>query len=278
MAVQPDVNINYEKARFKGDEWIKQLLQPDNRWFEKWKSTDFPWMCAIWTPYCDEDSLQMIVDWNSWIGKSLSAAQEEINRTLAILDGTRPPFSAKEDPCGFILRDVWDRVKKVYAFLSPESFKMYRLTFSYQRSSYGTQKRLRDAHYSYFQGVLKQTQDAFYQREFMRDTLEYIEMRRDTIGVYPALVICDVNDVMSYKKELFDQARDEKNGLIPLLKDQGLSTQQAMDKIGEILIGRYKRWYNVLADLPVWGEDVDREVLKYIDMRLYMALGNLHWK
>lgn len=24
MAVQPDVNINYEKARFKGDEWIKQ--------------------------------------------------------------------------------------------------------------------------------------------------------------------------------------------------------------------------------------------------------------
>lgn len=66
--------------------------------------------------------------------------------------------------------------------------------------------------------------------------------------------------------------------MIPLLKGQGLSTQQAMDKIGEILIGRYKRWYNVLADLPVWGEDVDREVLKYIDMRLYMALGNLHWR
>lgn len=44
-----------------------RLLQPDNRWFEKWKSTDFPWMCAIWTPYCDEDSLQMIVDWNSWV-------------------------------------------------------------------------------------------------------------------------------------------------------------------------------------------------------------------
>lgn len=60
--------------------------------------------------------------------------------------------------------------------------------------------------------------------------------------------------------------------------EHGISTQHAMNKAGEMLIDCYKRWYTALANVPIWGEETDRQVLKFIDLRRDMALGNLHWR
>lgn len=40
----------------------------------------------------------------------------------------------------------------------------------------------------------------------------------------------------------------------------------------------YKRWYHALANMPVFGEEVDREVLRFVDGCRNVALGNLHWR
>lgn len=60
--------------------------------------------------------------------------------------------------------------------------------------------------------------------------------------------------------------------------EHGLSTQQAVDRIGTMLNDCYKRWYSALANMPVWGEGIDRQVLRYVDACRDAALGNLHWR
>jgi hypothetical protein len=87
--------------------------------------------------------------------------------------------------------------------------------------------------------------------------------------------ILRVNDLLSYRKDI-DQ--EVEHNIITLLKGQGCSTQEAVDKVGETLDNCYKSWYRALAELPIWGEKIDREVLRYLDACRDVALGNLHWR
>lgn len=57
-----------------------------------------------------------------------------------------------------------------------------------------------------------------------------------------------------------------------------MSVQQAMDCVGEIFVDCYRKWYVALADVPIYGETVDRELQKYIEGCRNIALGNLHWQ
>jgi hypothetical protein len=60
--------------------------------------------------------------------------------------------------------------------------------------------------------------------------------------------------------------------------DRGLTTQEAMDAIGAMTTTCYHRWYTALSNLPTWGEKVDRDVLRFVDVCRDVALGNLHWR
>jgi hypothetical protein len=68
------------------------------------------------------------------------------------------------------------------------------------------------------------------------------------------------------------------HNLTMLLKDQGRSTQQAIDELGEMIHNCCKRWYTALANMPTWREEVDREALKFLEGCRNAALGNLHWR
>jgi hypothetical protein len=58
----------------------------------------------------------------------------------------------------------------------------------------------------------------------------------------------------------------------------GLSVQEALDRIDVMLTSCYRRWYRALADMPIWGEETDRQVLRYVDICRDVALGCLHWR
>ncbi len=60
--------------------------------------------------------------------------------------------------------------------------------------------------------------------------------------------------------------------------EQGLSMQSAVNRIGTMIHDCYKRWYTALANMPVLGEEVDRQVLKFADACRNVALGNLYWR
>lgn len=83
------------------------------------------------------------------------------------------------------------------------------------------------------------------------------------------------NDLCSYKKDL-DQG--ETSNIMFILKGQGLTDQEAADRVGDMLHDCYKRWYSAMVDLPFWGNKIDRDVLKYIEGCRNLALGNLTWR
>jgi hypothetical protein len=68
------------------------------------------------------------------------------------------------------------------------------------------------------------------------------------------------------------------HNLITLLQGKGLSLQSAIDSISDLLNDCYKRWYSALANMPIWGEETDRQVLKFVDCCRNVALGNLYWR
>lgn len=60
--------------------------------------------------------------------------------------------------------------------------------------------------------------------------------------------------------------------------ERGNSDQQAVDRISGMIGECYKRWYSALANMPVMGLEVDREVLKFVEACRNVALGNLYWR
>jgi hypothetical protein len=51
-----------------------------------------------------------------------------------------------------------------------------------------------------------------------------------------------------------------------------------VDRIAAMIEGCYRRWYTALAAMPVCGEKIDREALRFVDACRNVALGNLYWR
>lgn len=85
-----------------------------------------------------------------------------------------------------------------------------------------------------------------------------------------------VNDVCSYSKDL--RLGVDHNLIALLMKRDHLAMQEAIDKVGEMVKECYRTWYLALAELPVYGESIDREVNKFIETCRNVALGNLYWR
>lgn len=82
--------------------------------------------------------------------------------------------------------------------------------------------------------------------------------------------------MLSYRKDL-DLGVDF-NLITILMNKEHFSVQKAMDKIGDMIDDCYRQWYLALADLPSYGEEVDREVMKFVEVCRAMAHGNLYWR
>lgn len=54
------------------------------------------------------------------------------------------------------------------------------------------------------------------------------------------------------------------HNIINVFERQDLSLKQAMDCVGTALNDRYRRWYLALADMPIYGYQVDKEVHEYV--------------
>lgn len=58
----------------------------------------------------------------------------------------------------------------------------------------------------------------------------------------------------------------------------GLSAQEAFDKVGKLLEDRYWRWDRAEASVPSWGEEADVQVRKYIEGIKCVVRANLNWR
>lgn len=66
--------------------------------------------------------------------------------------------------------------------------------------------------------------------------------------------------------------------LVALYGHQGVPPQEAYDRIDVLLKERYREWYLAQADLPQWGEVIDRQVQKYIRAMQDVITANMYWR
>jgi hypothetical protein len=85
-----------------------------------------------------------------------------------------------------------------------------------------------------------------------------------------------VNDVLSYRKDL--ELGVDFNLITLLMNKDRFSVQQAMERIGEMTEDCYRQWYLALAGLPSYGEEVDREVMEFVEVCRAIAHRNLYWR
>ncbi|OTA98480.1 hypothetical protein M426DRAFT_69724 [Hypoxylon sp. CI-4A] len=297
MASKPVVNPNYFKVKAEGDRWITRIAKMDEKARAKNTRVDLCYLVSIWAPDADEEALRMMLDWNHWVflfddqfdeghlKEDLKAAQEEVDGTVAVMEEDAPLVKLEENPLRYIFQSCWLRLK--------------------ERASHAElQQRYKEQHIRFFDQLVVQVRQAAQGQILSRDVQTYIEVRRGTIGAYPAIALTEyaqgvrlpgsvfshnslqecmrvssdlvllVNDVLSYRKDL---ELGVDHNLIALLIEQRMSLQQSVDKIGTMIDNCYRRWYTALAELPPYGEEVDREVLYFVEVCRRIALGNLHW-
>ncbi|KAI0516858.1 Presilphiperfolan-8-beta-ol synthase [Xylaria bambusicola] len=302
MARKPVVNPNYFQVKAEGDSWIAQIMRWDEETRTKYVQVDFCYISSIWVTTCDDEALRLTLDWQYWVflfddqfdeghlRDDPVAAQEEVNATMAIMTDDQPLIQPDQNPIRHIFQTCWRRIKK--------------------RASPELQQRYREQYKRYFDQLVVQVERVAHGEALTINAQTYIEMRSGTIGLYPALIVCQfaenikipgsvfshssiqecmrlsaelcvlVNDVVSYRKELVRDVYRELGvdyNLISILGDKGLSVQQSMDELGVMVNNCYRRWYTALAELPSFGEEIDREVLKFVDICALVPLGNLHW-
>ncbi|GKT90348.1 putative pentalenene synthase protein [Colletotrichum tofieldiae] len=291
MATKPVVNPNYFAAKARGDRWIARVMNFDKVTAARNAKVDLCFLASIWAPDASEDRLVMMLDWNHWVflfddqfdeghlKEDPAAAAEEVRQTVAIMGGDAPVYTAKSNPIRYVFQECWERLRSVSS---------------------------QDQHKRYFAQLLVQVDQQVSGQNFVRDVDAYMDLRRGTIGVYPAINLAEygadvrlpqyvydhpslqecmkisadlvtlVNDVLSYRKDL--ELGVDHNLISLLMERDSLSIQQAVDKIGDMVNDCYRRWYLALAELPSYGEKIDYKVMKFIEICRAVAQGNLYWR
>ena len=69
-----------------------------------------------------------------------------------------------------------------------------------------------------------------------------------------------------------------KHNIVHLFRQDGLSQQEAYDRVNDLLNARYPPWYISHSQLPLRGEAVDVQVQMYVKGCQDVILGNLNWR
>jgi hypothetical protein len=96
--------------------------------------------------------------------------------------------------------------------------------------------------------------------------------------IFPSLPTACVG--LTDSEVFFFQAWAKDSNIIYVIQNNhdGCSTQNAMDVLGEMLDECSRRWYRALAALPIYGEEMDRQVGRFVQVCRDVALGNLYWR
>lgn len=83
------------------------------------------------------------------------------------------------------------------------------------------------------------------------------------------------NDILSFHRE---QSNGFNTNIVYLFRQEGLSQQQAYDEVNLLLHKRYRAWYVAHSEIPVWGEEIDAQVMLYVKGSLDIVLANVNWR
>ncbi|KAF8479287.1 isoprenoid synthase domain-containing protein [Russula ochroleuca] len=165
------------------------------------------------------------------------------------------------------------------------------------------QQRFKSHMHMFFEAVHQQ---ALYRAsDIVPDFDTYVEMRRETSGCKPVFDLIEysldmelpdavmehpvivalndgTNDLVTWSNDLFsynvEQSRgDTHNMICVFMINDGLSLQQAVDRIGEMCKRTIDTFVENQARVPSWGDCIDRDVKLYVNGLQEWIVGSLHW-
>ncbi|PVH78127.1 pentalenene synthase [Cadophora sp. DSE1049] len=290
MALPPTINKFYLEVRAESEVWICDKMNASEKLGAIIAKTDFSLFCAISAPDADKAELRTMCDWGNWVfpfddmfdngdlKDDLAASRKIMDNLLAIMrEGSRD-----RKPNGVLIEihdTVWERISKV-----------------------NVKDRFLEAMSQYCDGALE-----VVEHHALGGTLDvqaYMAIRRRSAGVTPVIamveyahrinipeaiyrhhsfqdlkrvcsdVIAIQNDILSYSKE---EAEGVTHNLIAVLRQSGMSTQEAFDHAGDMLKNCYRDWYIAQSQVPQVSQAIDYDIQKYIDAVRNIMLANLNW-
>ncbi|TRX91610.1 hypothetical protein FHL15_007392 [Xylaria flabelliformis] len=259
-------NPHEESIAPMSEAWTKELVKMDPKMSKILTKANFAYLISLSAPDADPEAFRMAVDWciwafvfddqfdEGWMRDRTIESAEEMIETLAIMDDTYPVVDPKRYPLRYMFQTVWHRFQEVKINCRPQPRPDPDPDPDLLRGRSG-------ADYRWSHGI-----------SLTQDILDH-----------PSLVTCEraasdltwlVNDVLSYKKDL---AFGVEHNIICLYKRQGFSEQEAMDKTGDLMAECQRDWDDAIEKLPSWGDEVDKQVQRYLGACRDVARANMLW-
>lgn len=69
-----------------------------------------------------------------------------------------------------------------------------------------------------------------------------------------------------------------EHNIVQILLQKGLSQQQAYGRVGVLMHNRFRAWYIAQSEIPLYGEEIDKQVMLYVKACQDAVVGNLNWR
>ncbi|KZT33899.1 terpenoid synthase [Sistotremastrum suecicum HHB10207 ss-3] len=273
------INPHYESTAIESAQWLESfnILTPRTR--AAFKLCNPSLLSALAYPHSSAEQFRLSCDMMSFFllfdefSDSASAGEvEEVVRVLLdVFANPDKPRAEGETVFGIMFQSYWSRTLLIS---SPSATSSFIDSFS-----------------SYLSAVISQAFDR--ESNIIRNTSEYFEMRRDTIGTRPCVdvlrfdmdlpgevvehpkigelidVAVDMtilaNDIASYNVEQ-SRGDDAHNLLTVLMTQHSLPLQSALNHSGELYQSLLLKFLSTLREIPFesWPEEAQEEAREYV--------------
>ncbi|KAI1112886.1 isoprenoid synthase domain-containing protein [Nemania sp. NC0429] len=282
LADPPRFNPNYRQVKAKSEAWITEFCSLDQKMSARISRCNFSYFIAIAAPEAAPAEYRTLCDWGNWVfpyddmfddGK----LRDQPIAAAVILESLMSPMRKQGEremnapqqeriPIIKVHDTVWERIRK---------------------------RRFADAMADYCAGALMQVQDFSSHKAVSPEDM--LERRQLSAGVSPLFSLVEYAHKLQIPDYVFEhpaireierlgidfvlifKGESVPHNMVAVARMSGLGAQEAFDHVGNMLDSRYERWEEAIREVPSWGEEMDKDVEKYIQGVADVVRANLYW-
>lgn len=286
------LNSHHDQVSYASDQWARSEANlPESKALKYSTSLRPTYFASSCYPDADAFHLRVCADFLGWtfiIDDWLELDKFEVNDALEIRDCC---ISAFRDPVNF-------QTENHIAKLCKSFFSRFKET-----AGPGCTERFIQRMELWYTSAAKEMDSRA--KGYVYDVESYIELRRDLSGCKPCFAFiefaCQIdlpdevishpvvmaleeatNDFVAWSNDIFSYNMEQSNHstrnlVYILMVKQGLDLQGAIDYCGQLCNICVQRFEKTRAILPSWGEEVDKDVVIYVQGLQDWIAGSVQW-